>query len=310
MKKIVFIGSVDSSDLALKTLIEEKVNISLVLSLNPDRAANVSDYCPIHKTAQAYNIPYLLFDNINDKDVVKTVQGIVPDFIFVVGLSQIIKQDLMSAAKDFVVGFHPTAIPHNRGRAALPWQILLGEKESSITFFKIDQGMDSGDVLFREPYFIDEMDYVSDVYAKVLDAMALSLKKNIHKLMDDQILPEKQDETNASYLLIRRPYDGIIDWGKPTDYILRVIRATSHPYPGAYAYLRNKKITIFRAEKHQLLQSYIGYNGQVAEITPEGKLIVLTQDGSIKVTEYSVEENAVVYVGSRLIGEYDPGIHM
>ena len=310
MKKIVFIGSVDSSNQALKTLIKEEIPIQLVCSLNPEKAKNVSDYYPIHLTAKDMGIPYLFIDNINDGIIVEKIREANPDFIFVIGLSQIIKKEILDLARGCVVGFHPTPIPHNRGRAAVPWEIILGEKKSAVTFFQIDEGMDSGEVLFRESYYIDDEDYASDVYQKVLEAMVCGLKKNIHKLMSGKIKSSVQNEKEASYLLIRRPYDGILDWGKPTEYILRVIRASSHPYPGAYSFVREKKITIYRAERIVLDRKYIGYNGQVAEITSEGELIVLTVDGSIKVTEYSVEDNKKVFVGSRLIGAYDPGIHM
>ncbi len=179
-----------------------------------------------------------------------------------------------------------------------------------MTFFQIDEGMDSGNILFQEPYQIETTDYVTDIYEKVLLAMKASLKKNVYRLLKGEIEPEKQDEGRASYLLIRRSYDGILDWGKPTEAILRVIRATSHPYPGAYSYVREKKVIIFRAENYRLKKNYVGYNGQVAEITPQGHLIVLTVDGSIRVTEYMVEADAKIYVGSRLIGAYDPGIHV
>lgn len=310
MKKIVFIGSVNSSNQALKTLIKEEIPIELVCSLNPEKANNVSDYYPIHLTAKDMGIPYLFFNNINDEIIVEKIKEINPDFIFVIGLSQIIKKEILDIAKGCVVGFHPTPIPHNRGRAALPWEILLGEKESAVTFFQINEGMDSGDVFFRESYYINDKDYASDVYRKVLDAMTYGLKKNIHKLISGEIKPLAQNEEEASYLLIRRPYDGILDWGKSTEYILRVIRATSRPYPGAYAFVRERKITIYRAERNQLDKKYVGYNGQVAEITSKGELIVLTIDGSIKVTEYFVEDNAKIFVGSRLIGAYDPGIHV
>ena len=310
MKKIVFVGSVDSSDEALKTLIKENIQIDLVCSLNPEKAINVSDYCPIHQTAEKNNIPYLLFNNINDTEIVETIRKVEPDYIFVIGLSQIIKKELINIPKQFVVGFHPTALPHHRGRAAIPWQILLGEKESSITFFRIDQGMDSGDVLFCEKYSIEMSDYASDVYRKVVEAMVIALKENIHNLLEGRIFPKPQIEKDSSYLLIRRPHDGLLDWGRATEYILRIIRATSHPYPGAYSYIGEKKIIIYRAEKYELKQCYIGYNGQIAEITDEGNLIILTVDGSIKVTEYILEDAGRVSVGNRLIGAYDPGIHI
>lgn len=309
MKKVVFVGSVDSSDRALKTLIEQDVEIKLVCSLDPGCAANVSDYCPVHKTAESTGIPYVLFKDINDAETVNEIRAVSPDFIFVVGLSQIVKKEILDIPKEYSVGFHPTPIPHNRGRAALPWEILLGEKESSVTFFRLDEGMDSGDVLFREPYIIDENDYVTDVYEKVLCAMSEGLRKNVRLLLGGKIEPQKQDESDASYLLVRRPYDGVLDWGKPTNEILKVIRATSHPYPGAYSYVRGKKLKIFRAEPWELDKRYVGYNGQIAEIDAGNNLIVLTDDGALKVTEYEVEDNARVYAGSRLIGAYDAGIH-
>lgn len=310
MKKIVFIGSVDSSNVALKTLLEEHIHIDLVCSLSPEKARNVSDYCPIHQTAEENKIPYLLFHNINDSDIVEKIKKIEPDYIFVIGLSQIIKKELIDIPKQFVIGFHPTALPRYRGRAALPWEILLREKESSATFFQIDQGMDSGNILFQEKYTIESMDYAFDVYRKVVEALAIALRKNIYKLLNGEIIPQPQSEKGSSYLLIRRPYDGILDWGKSTEYILRVIRATSHPYPGAYAYIGEKKIILYRAEEYELKKHYIGYNGQIAEITSDNDLIILTSDGSIKVTEYLLEDTAKVFVGSRLIGGYDPGIHI
>lgn len=309
MKKIVFIGSVASSERALRILYEEHVYIALVCSLNREKANNVSDYYPLHKTANELGLPYLLFDNINEEKTVKAIQLIEPDYIFVVGLSQIVKEELLHSAKIFSVGFHPTPIPRYRGRAALSWQILLEERESAVTFFRLDQGMDSGDVLFRESYLIDKEDYVTDLYKKVLDAMEKGLRKNIHLLLDGTIVAEPQKEEDASYLLIRRPYDGILDWRKNTEELLRIIRATSHPYPGAFSYIKGKKIVFYRAERFKSSKKYIGYNGQVAEVDIDGNLIILTVDGAIKITEYKTEEPLQINIGNRMIGAYDSGIH-
>lgn len=308
MKKIVFIGSVDSSQAALQTLIDEGIQIELVCSLDERYSSKVSDYYPLHVTAGDNNIPYLKFKNINEETVITKLKSINPDYIFVIGLSQLIKDDLIKCASNCVVGFHPTKLPQNRGRAALPWMILMGLKKSSITFFKIDQGMDSGDILFQKEYIINETDYAEDLYTTVTNAMCLALKENIKLLLEDQIITTPQDEEKANYLLIRRPNDGLLDWGKDTNYLLRIIRATSHPYPGAFSFINGKKIKIYRAEKYELEKKYTGYNGQIADME-NNALIVLTIDGALKITEYTIEDNKKIFVGNRLIGGYDSGYH-
>lgn len=308
MKKIVFIGSVNSSQAALQTLIDEGIQIELVCSLDEKYLNKVSDYYPLHLTADENNIPYLKFENINDEKIVAKLKSINPAYIFVIGLSQLIKSDLIKCASNCVIGFHPTKLPQNRGRAALPWMILMGIQKSWITFFKIDQGMDSGDILFQKEYTINETDYAEDLYATVTNAMCLALKENIKLLLENKIIASPQDDGKANYLLIRRPNDGLLDWGKETNYLLRIIRATSHPYPGAFSFINEKKITIYRAEKYELEKKYIGYNGQIADIK-DNNLIVLTVDGALKITEYIIEDNRKIFVGNRLIGGYDSGYH-
>ena len=110
----MFIGSVESSKVALETLIENKIKIDLVCSLSKEVAANVSDYYPIHRIAAAHNIPYVEFTRINSPDIVSKIKTVEPDFIFVIGLSQIIEDELLNVPKEYIIGFHPTPLPKHR----------------------------------------------------------------------------------------------------------------------------------------------------------------------------------------------------
>ena len=102
-------------------------------------------------------------------------------------------------------------------------------------------------------------------------------------LLEDTIIPEKQNEEEATYLLIRRPEDGLIDWTEPVENVHRLIRAVSKPYPGAFG-------------------MYDGKNkipGQICKLS-DGCFDVLGPDGIIHVTEYENTDNVKLLVGHKL----------
>jgi methionyl-tRNA formyltransferase len=290
MKKTVFIGSVLSSKVALESLIEKKVMIDLVCSLDEKASKNVSDYYPIHKIAEKNNIPYIKFKKINNEDVIQSIKEITTDFIFIIGLSQIISQEILDMAKEYVIGFHPTPLPKHRGRAAIPWQIILGVQNSKVSLFKLDQGMDSGDIICQYPYQIDETDYAMDVYNKVCDAMHNSLIKSIPDIYGGTVEFIKQDHKEATYLLARKPEDGLIDWKLPGKKIETLIRATSRPYPGAFSFYKGNKVIFWRARVEEN-KKYTGIPGQIAWINDKDEIAIITKDSMLIVSEYEVEGN-------------------
>ena len=294
MKKTVFIGSVLSSKVALQFLIKKGINIDLVCSLDEEASKNISDYYPIHNVAEENSLPYIKFKKINNHEVIKTIEKINPDFTFVIGISQIIPDDILININEYAIGFHPTPLPKYRGRAALPWQIILGIHESKISLFKLDKGMDSGDIICQYPYIIEENDYAIDVYNKVCKAMEYALNKCLVKIYNNSVDFKKQREEDATYLLTRRPEDGKINWDYPGIEIHALIRAASYPYPGAFTFYNNKKITVSRArieENHK----YIGLPGQIACLGNGQEISVVTKDSLLVFTDYITEDGNTVF---------------
>lgn len=285
MRKTVFIGSVISSRIALETMIEQGVKIDLVCSLDEDAAVNVSDYYPVHVIAERFRIPCIKFKKINSDDVRKRIREAEPDFIFVIGLSQMIAADILNLAGEYAIGFHPTPLPRYRGRAALPWMILLGEKELKVTFMKLDQGMDSGDIICQYPYEIGEHDYVADVYDKACRAMRLGLIQCLPDIYGGSADFLPQDEGEATYLLIRRPEDGRIEWKQSAADIARLVRAASRPYPGAFTSYHGEKLILWRARAIEN-RKHIGLPGQIAWIRDDGEVGVVTMEGILLIEEY------------------------
>ncbi len=284
----VLIGSVNSSRVVLEELIAAGSPPELVFSLDESVSGPVSGYCPIHTLAESHEIPYRKFCKISDPVHIQEIQNIQPDYIFVVGLSQLVGEPILNAAKKGVVGLHPAPLPKFRGRAAMVWQMLLGLRESAISLFLIDEGMDSGPILGQEPFSIGNNDYAEDMERNALEALQRLCRRVLPQMQAGTLCPIPQNENEATYLLKRTPEDGVIDWNQPVADIHRLIRAASRPYPGAFSHYDGKQlVTIWRADMEENTK-YIGIPGQIAQLDESG-FFVVCKDGLLHVTDYSCE---------------------
>lgn len=299
-KRTVLIGAVESSRVALETILDQGFRVDLVCALDESVASDVSGYVPLHKIAKQRNVDFSTFTKANSPEIVQRIQAINPNFIFVIGLSQIISKDLLDCALDYAIGFHPTPLPQFRGRAAVPWLILLEEHELAISLFKIDEGMDSGDIICQHPYTLAETDYAEDAHKKILQALAEGLKSVLPSIYSGTVEFKKQNSQDATYLLIRRPEDGKIDWTCQAKEIQKLVRAASRPYPGAFSFIKGNKITVWRAEVLEN-RKYIGISGQIALIDEDRSLHVVVKDQILHIQEYDLEDKGqVLRVGYKL----------
>jgi methionyl-tRNA formyltransferase len=292
--KIVFIGSVLSSYRALQSIFkmrsEYATDIVGVFGLDETFSKKVSDYYPIHKYAEKIGIPSFTFRNINNEDTIKKIKKLNPDLIFVIGLSQIISKEILEIPQIGCIGFHPTPLPKMRGRAAIPWMILLGVRESAATLFFLDENVDSGDIIDQVKYVIEENDYAIDVYNKVCIALETLIERNFPLLINGKISRIPQNEKESTYLSKRVPSDGLINWNNSSDSILRLIRAVSKPYPGAYSFYEGRKVIIWKASSLDLKEKYIGLPGQIVDIV-NGNLYVATGAGLLSIESYEIVGN-------------------
>ena len=296
--KTVLIGSVGSSRVCLEQMLEVGFPLDMVFSLDERYSTDVSGYYPLHELAEANRLPYRKFRRINDEANVSAIKQINPDYIFVIGLSQLVSKDIMQAAGKGVIGFHPTPLPKLRGRAAQVWQVLLGIKDTKCTLFFIDEGIDSGDIIDQEPYVILDTDYASDVSQKCLHALARLLQRSLPNIMSGIFEAKKQNEEEATYLLKRVMEDGFIDWSQPVEKIQRLVRAVSKPYPGAFSlYDGVHKIIIWRAD-YMANNKYIGIPGQIAWITDD-YFDVVCVDGLLRVFQHENVGGVKLVVGHK-----------
>ena len=297
--KSILIGSVVSSQIMLEEMITTSFPVDMVFSLDEKYAENVSGYYPIHETAEKHGIPYTKFKKISTEENIEIIKTLNPDYIFVIGLSQLIDKRILDIPKMGCVGFHPTPLPKFRGRAAMVWQVLLGVRETKCTLFMLDEGMDSGDILGQQEYIIEDGDYAKDIEQKLCEALRPLSRKVLTGLKKGILVPQKQNEEEASYLLIRRPEDGLIDWKEPIEKVHRLVRAVSHPYPGAFGmYDGSHQIIIWRAHVVDN-KNIIGIPGQICRVC-EQSFDVLGSDGILRVTDWENVDHVKMFVGHKL----------
>ena len=204
--KILFIGAVDFSAHALRKLINMQANVVGVCTLS--HSSFNADHCDLTPIARDANIPSRITPNINDENAIQWIRERDPDVIFCFGWSRLIREPLLSVPKLGVVGFHPAALPANRGRHPLIWALVLGLKDTASTFFFMDEGADSGDILSQVKVSIDDADDAGTLYSKVTDIAIQQIEHFLPKLAAGEVCSIPQDARVANTWRKRGPLDG------------------------------------------------------------------------------------------------------
>ena len=229
----VLIGSVSSSAATLRGMLRGGLEIAGVCGLHNRHATKVSDFCDLRPLAAQARVPFLAFDKVTEPQVKAFLEDRRPDWLFVIGLSQLVPAELRDIARQGAIGFHPTPLPEGRGRAPVAWTILKQRPAAANLFFLTDEA-DAGDIIEQRPVPVLPDDYAADLIARtnvVLEQMTADL---CPAFATGQVPRHPQDHSKATWYERRRPEDGRIDWTRPAADIYRLIRAVSHPYPGAF----------------------------------------------------------------------------
>ena len=242
--RIVFIGTVEFSRRALERLLAMHAEIVGVCTLQ-DSKFN-ADHVDLGAISEAHGLPWFYAEDINSTEALSWIQDKAPDVIFCFGWSRLLKQDLLRLAPLGVVGFHPAALPANRGRHPLIWALVLGLEKTASTFFFMDAGADSGDILSQSEIIINDTDDASDLYDKVTQTALEQIEEFVPQLMKRTFKRKKQDHLLASTWRKHGSADGEIDWRMSAKSIHNLVRGLSNPYVGAHLIVNGQEIKLWK----------------------------------------------------------------
>lgn len=245
--RIALIGAVHSTEVALRAVAECGHQPVLLFTLPVGKQGRHSDFVDLGPLADQVGAPVLRADDVNSPEAVAALREADPDLLMVIGWSRICGAEIRAVARMGTLGYHPTLLPRMRGRAALAWTILLDLKRSGGTLFWMDEGVDSGDIAAQEAFDIPPGTTLAELIDLHLAAQARMMPPLFEKL-DSGLRPaEPQDHGEATYLAIRRPADGEIDWNQDADEIERLVRAVTRPFPGAFSRLGERDLVVWSA---------------------------------------------------------------
>jgi methionyl-tRNA formyltransferase len=293
------IGSVSSSSATLRGMIRGGLPVACVLGLHERYRDAVSDYHDLRPLAEQANTPFLAFEKVNEPAVEEFLRQHRPDWLFVIGLSQLMPKQLREIARAGAVGFHPTPLPEGRGRAPVAWTILLQRPAAANLFFLTDEA-DAGDIIDQRLVEVMPDDYSEDLIARTNVALEQMVADLSPAFASGQVPRRPQDHSKATYYQRRRPEDGIIDWSRSADEIYRLIRAAGRPYPGAFTFCDGRKMVIWRARPVAGVEAGGQPGVVVAELS--GRAVVQTGCGQIELieTQFADIQQGVPVVGRRL----------
>jgi methionyl-tRNA formyltransferase len=240
---------------------------------------------PLKEAALAAKLPVHQPSSYKDAKVLAEFKALKPDLQVMAFVTLFVPEEFLSAPTHGSIQYHPSLLPAYRGASAINWPIIKGERETGLSIFWPDNGLDTGDVLVQKKTPISATDTLGTVYFDRLFPMGVEAMLEGVDLVKAGKAPRiKQDESKATYEGRCGPGNAKIDWGKPWEQIDRLIRGCN-PAPGAWATLDGKTLKIFDA-KPLPAKDPKGIGGKLGEIVAvEGDgFTVVCADGRFKVT--------------------------
>lgn len=293
--RIVFIGCVEFSLRALETTIGVGGNVVAVCTLK--ESSFNADFCDLSNCAIENRIPYCYVTDLNSDETVDWISKFSPDVIFCFGWSRLLNRELLSVPRLGVVGFHPAALPSNRGRHPIIWALALGLKETASTFFFMDQGADTGDILSQVPIQISESDDARTLYDKVIRTALAQIREFVPQLQNRSNQRVKQNHSMANSWRKRSRRDGLIDWRMGATTIHNLVRALTKPYVGAEFEYNKIDYKVWKTEVMRDVSANIE-PGKVIAVGENNRPVIKCGDGAIQLIE--MDPKIVISEGSYL----------
>lgn len=277
---VLFIGCVEFSKAALKALLSmQEEHIALCGVVSKSQSDFNADHADLLPLAYQNNISSYDFKG-NLTELESFVSDKAPDIIYCFGWSHLLSEKVMACARYGAIGFHPTKLPMHRGRHPIIWTLALGLSETATTFFQMESGADSGDIIHQQNLRVSSEDDAKSLYNKICQQAVKQIPVFTRQLRDKQVEFIKQDEALASYWRKRSFSDGLIDWRMSARSIYNLIRALTTPYCGAQFLFNEQYYTVWSSSIGEFqATNYVDEPGKVLAIESE-KLLIQCGDNS------------------------------
>jgi len=246
--------------------------------------------------ARRNGIPVYTPTSVNTPEWARRIREWKPDLIFSFYYRNMINAEILHLPRLGAFNMHGSLLPKYRGRAPINWAVLRGEKETGVTLHHMVRRADAGDIVDQQAVPIGPDDTALDVFRKATVAAREVIERQIDAIKQGTAPRTAQDESQATYFGGRRPEDGRIDWTDSAEGIFNLVRAVTHPYPGAFTEVNGMRLVVWLAKP---LPEGSGTPGQVLSIAP---LRVAAGAGMVEIVKYQWDGSPEQYASSGIHG--------
>lgn len=243
--RVVFAGTPTPAATALQALLDSHHDVVAVLT-RPDapRGRGRRLYpSPVSELAEAHDVPVIKTSTLRDESVIDSLAEYKPDCIPVVAYGALVPPNVLTLPRWGWVNLHFSLLPRWRGAAPVQRAIEAGDKETGVTVFRIEEGLDTGDIFASVPADIADDDTAGSLMERLTDQGAQVLVDTLDSIENGSATPTPQSDDGATYAKKISTEDTRIDWNKPASTVDQSIRAVT-PDPGAWTLLEDDRIRV------------------------------------------------------------------
>lgn len=218
--------------------------------------------------------------------LVDQIKDINPDIILSLYYRKILPKPITDLPRLGCINIHPSLLPEYRGPVPTAWAIEKGEKDFGISIHKMDDGIDTGDILVQKKYKIFDNETGFELYTRAMQLGAKLFNDNLPKILEGKIKAKPQKGVGSYYGKKNGRYT--IDWKKSAEEIKNMIRVHAPPYNPAETILFNRYVLINRCNKYSIKGHAAQSPGKIVKVLKDDRLVISCSDGLIVVEDYMI----------------------
>ena len=300
--KIVYMGTPDFAVGPLESIIEAGHEVILVVT-QPDREKGRGKevvFSPVKECAVAHNIPVFQPEKIKKAEEVEFLKQYEADVFVVAAFGQILSKEILDMPRLGCVNIHASLLPKYRGAAPIQWAVIDGEEKTGVTIMRMDEGLDTGDILLQEEIILDAKETGESLFNRLAVLGSDTIVKALELMEKGELTPVPQDHDMSTYAKMLNKKMGVIDFNNSAVVIERLVRGLNS-WPSAYTYINGKTLKIWEAEV--IADALEGQNGQVVKVSKDS-FWVKCAEGMLEIMSLQLEGKKRMNAGEFMRG-YD-----
>jgi methionyl-tRNA formyltransferase len=286
---------------ALEALLARGERVVAVLT-HADDPAEGDWFESVADVARLHGLPVLAPRSPNASEVAGMLAALEPDVFLSVWYRRLLGAELLALPTRAALNLHGSLLPAYRGRAPLNWVLVNGERVTGVTLHHMTVEADAGDIVAQTPIEIEADDTAASLYRRMVKTGLELLVESYPAVLDGTAPRIPQDPACASAFGRRRPEDGRVSWTWPAARVAAMIRAVTHPFPGAFVGDGDGRLYLWMGEVASTTAPGVP-PGTLLAIRPGHGIDVATGDGVLTVTRLqpatASEEAADVWAAAR-----------